>query len=143
MVSNVFPAGPAKFRQIDLYEGISKAKRLHTNIKHHRLALRYLHSILNIARASKEPAVLGHCANALVFLDQMVHNDGMQDVAEQFALFPESQIKRVPRSAQSVIPTPEKPYGELVDPDIVAVATRASEDFEKLAAKVAKTNKPK
>ena len=37
----------------------------------------------------------------------------------------------------------EKPYGELVDPDIVAVATRASEDLEKLAAKVAKTNKPK
>ena len=73
----------------------------------------------------------------------MVHNDGMQDVAQQVALFPERQIKHVPRSAQTVIPTPEKPYGELVDPDIVAVATRASEDLEKLAAKVAKTNKPK
>ena len=73
----------------------------------------------------------------------MVHNDGMQDIAQQVALFPESQIKHVPRSAQTVIPTPEKPYGELVDPDIVAVATRASEDLEKLAAKVAKTSKPK
>ena len=66
----------------------------------------------------------------------------MQEVAEQVALLPESQIKYEPLGNR-VFPTPEKPYGELVDPDIVAVATRASEDLEKLAAKVAKTNKPK
>ena len=116
--------------------------KLHTHIKHHRLALKYLHSILHIARCSKEPEVLGHCANALVFLDQMVHNEGMQEVAEQVALFPESQIKYEPLGNR-VFPTPEKPYGELVEPDVVAIATRASDDLEKLAARVAKANKPK
>ena len=115
---------------------------MHTHIKHHRLALKYFHSILHIARCSKEPEVLGHCANALVFLDQMVHNEGMQEVAEQVALFPESQIKYEPLGNR-VFPTPEKPYGELVEPDVVAIATRASDDLEKLAARVAKANKPK
>ena len=123
-------------------KGVMTYFKLHTHIKHHRLALKYLHSILHIARCSKEPEVLGHCANALVFLDQMVHNDGMQEVAEQVALFPESQIKYEPLGNR-VFPTPEKPYGELVEPDVVAIATRASDDLEKLAARVAKANKPK
>ena len=123
-------------------KGVMTYFKLHTHIKHHRLALKYLHSILHIARCSKEPDVLGHCANALVFLDQMVHNDGMQEVAEQVALFPESQIKYEPLGNR-VFPTPEKPYGELVEPDVVAIATRASDDLEKLAARVAKANKPK
>ena len=113
--------------------------KLHTNVKHHRLALKYLHSILNIAKSTKEPAVLGHCANALVFIDQMVHNDGLQEVAEQVALFPEQQIKFVPLGS-TVLPTPEKPYGELVDPDVLSTATRAMEDLEKLHAKVVKVN---
>ena len=123
-------------------KGVMTYFKLHTHIKHHRLALKYLHSILHIARCSKEPEVLGHCANALVFLDQMVHNEGMQEVAEQVALFPESQIKYEPLGNR-VFPTPEKPYGELVEPDVVAIATRASDDLEKLAARVAKANKPK
>ena len=123
-------------------KGVMTYFKLHTHIKHHRLALKYLHSILQIARCSKEPEVLGHCANALVFLDQMVHNEGMQEVAEQVALFPESQIKYEPLGNR-VFPTPEKPYGELVEPDVVAIATRASDDLEKLAARVAKANKPK
>ena len=123
-------------------KGVMTYFKLHTHIKHHRLALKYFHSILHIARCSKEPDVLGHCANALVFLDQMVHNDGMQEVAEQVALFPESQIKYEPLGNR-VFPTPEKPYGELVEPDVVAIATRASDDIEKLAARVAKANKPK
>ena len=123
-------------------KGVMTYFKLHTHIKHHRLALKYLHSILHIARCSKEPEVLGHCANALVFLDQMVHNDGMQEVAEQVALFPASQIKYEPLGNR-VFPTPEKPYGELVEPDVVAIATRASDDLEKLAARVAKVNKPK
>ena len=123
-------------------KGVMTYFKLHTHIKHHRLALKYLHSILQIARCSKEPEVLGHCADALVFLDQMVHNDGMQEVAEQVALFPESQIKYEPLGNR-VFPTPEKPYGELVEPDVVAIATRASDDLEKLAARVAKANKPK
>ena len=123
-------------------KGVMTYFKLHTHIKHHRLALKYLHSILHIARCSKEPEVLGHCANALVFLDQMVHNDGMQEVAEQVALFPESQIKYEPLGNR-VFPTPEKPYGELVEPDVVAIATRASDDLEKLSARVAKANKPK
>ena len=114
--------------------------KLHTNVKHHRLALKYLHSILNIAKISKDPAVLGHCANALIFIDQMVHNEGMQEVAEQVALFPEPQIRFVPQGS-TVLPTPEKPYGELVEPDIVSTATRAAEDLEKLQARVAKANK--
>ena len=122
--------------------GVLTYFKLHTNVKHHRLALKYLHSILNIAKISKDPAVLGHCANALIFIDQMVHNEGMQEVAEQVALFPEPQIRFVPQGS-TVLPTPEKPYGELVEPDIVAMATRVSDDIEKLAAKVAKTNKPK
>ena len=123
-------------------KGVMTYFKLHTHIKHHRLALKYLHSILHIARCSKEPEVLGHCANALVFLDQMVHNEGMQEVAEQVALFPESQIKYEPLGNR-VFPTPEKPYGELVEPDVVAIATRASDDLEKLSARVAKANKPK
>ena len=86
--------------------------------------------------------VLVHFPNGLVFLDQMVHNEGMQEVAEQVALFPESQIKYEPLGNR-VFPTPEKPYGELVEPDVVAIATRASDDLEKLAARVAKANKPK
>ena len=84
--------------------------------------------------------MLGHCANALIFIDQMVHNEGMQEVAEQVALFPEAQIKFVPQGS-TVLPTPEKPYGELVEPDIVSTATRAAEDLEKLQARVAKANK--
>ena len=86
--------------------------------------------------------MLGHCANALVFLDQMVHNEGQQEIAEQVALFPESQIKYEPLGNR-VLPTPEKPYGELVEPDVVAMATRASDDLEKLSARVAKANKLK
>ena len=120
--------------------GVLTYFKLHTNVKHHRLALKYLHSILNIAKNSKEPAVLGHCANALIFIDQMVHNEGMQEVAEQVALFPEAQIKFVPQGS-TVLPTPEKPYGELVELDIVSTATRAAVDLEKLQAKVAKANK--
>ena len=120
--------------------GVLTYFKLHTNVKHHRLALKYLHSILNIAKSTKEPAVLGHCANALVFIDQMVHNDGMQEVAEQVALFPEPQIKFVPQGS-AILPTPEKPYGELVEPDVLSTATRAAEDIEKLQAKVAKVNK--
>ena len=123
-------------------KGVMTYFKLHTHIKHHRLALKYFHSILHIARCSKEPEVLGHCANALVFLDQMVHNEGMQEVAEQVALFPESQIKYEPLGNR-VFPTPEKPYGELVEPDVVAIATRASDDLEKLSTRVAKANKPK
>ena len=123
-------------------KGVMTYFKLHTHIKHHRLALKYLHSILQIARCSKEPEVLGHCANALVFLDQMVHNEGMQEVAEQVALFPESQIKYEPLGNR-VFPTPEKPYGELVEPDVVAIATCASDDLEKLSARAAKANKPK
>ena len=123
-------------------KGVMTYFKLHTHIKHHRLALKYLHSILHIARCSKEPDVLGHCANALVFLDQMVHNEGMQEVAEQVALFPESQIKYEPLGNR-VFPTPEKPYGELVEPDVVAIATRASDDLEKLSARVAEAFKPK
>ena len=91
------------------------------------------------ARAAKEPAVLGHCANALVFIDQMVHNEGLQEMSEQVALFPEPQIKFVPLGS-TVLPVPEKPYGELVELDIVSTATRAAEDLEKLQAKVAKAN---
>ena len=123
-------------------KGVMTYFKLHTHIKHHRLALKYFHSILHIARCSKEPEVLGHCANALVFLDQMVHNEGQQEIAEQVALFPESQIKYEPLGNR-VLPTPEKPYGELVEPDVVAMATRASDDLEKLSARVAKANKPK
>ena len=132
----------SKITEVDGGGGVMTYFKLHTHIKHHRLALKYLHSILHIARCSKEPEVLGHCANALVFLDQMVHNEGMQEVAEQVALFPESQIKYEPLGNR-VFPTPEKPYGELVEPDVVAIATRASDDLEKLAARVAKANKPK
>ena len=120
--------------------GVLTYFKLHTNVKHHRLALKYLHSILNIAKSTKEPAVLGHCANALVFIDQMVHNDGMQEVAEQVALFPEPQIKFVPQGS-TVLPTPEKPYGELVEPEVLSTATRAYDDLEKLQAKVLKANK--
>ena len=119
--------------------GVLTYFKLHTNVKHHRLALKYLHSILSIAKNSKEPAVLGHCANALIFIDQMVHNEGMQEVAEQVALFPEAQIKFVPQGS-TVLPTPEKPYGELVELDIVSTTTRVAEDLEKLQAKVAKAN---
>ena len=120
--------------------GVLTYFKLHTHVKHHRLALKYLHSILNIAKCTKEPAVLGHCANALVFIDQMVHNEGMQEVAETVALFPEPQIKFVPQGS-AILPTPEKPYGELVEPDVLSTATRAAEDIEKLQAKVAKVNK--
>ena len=67
---------------------------------------------------------------------------GRRRHAEQVALFPESQIKYEPLGNR-VFPTPEKPYGELVEPDVVAIATRASDDLEKLAARVAKANKPK
>ena len=73
---------------------------------------------------------------------RQVHNEGQQEIAEQVALFPESQIKYEPLGNR-VLPTPEKPYGELVEPDVVAIATRASDDIEKLAARVAKANKPK
>ena len=120
--------------------GVLTYFKLHTNVKQHRLALKYLHSILNIAKRTKEPAVLGHCANALVFIDQMVHNDGMQEVAEQVALFPEPQIKFVPQGS-TVLPTPEKPYGELVEPEVLSTATRACDDLEKLQAKVLKASK--
>ena len=133
----------AKCKEITDLEGCGGVLtyfKLHTHVKHHRLALKYLHSILNIAKSTKEPAVLGHCANALVFIDQMVHNEGMQEVAETVALFPEPQIKFVPQGS-AILPTPEKPYGELVEPDVLSTATRASEDIEKLQAKVAKVNK--
>ena len=139
---NSIVAKCSKITEVDGGGGVMTYFKLHTHIKHHRLALKYLHSILQIARCSKEPEVLGHCANALVFLDQMVHNEGMQEVAEQVALFPESQIKYEPLGNR-VFPTPEKPYGELVEPDVVAIATRASDDLEKLSARVAKANKPK
>ena len=137
---NSIVAKCSKITEVDGGGGVMTYFKLHTNIKHHRLALKYLHSILQIARCSKEPEVLGHCANALVFIDQMVHNEGMQDMAEQVALFPEPQIKYVPQGF-TVRPTPEKPCGELVEPDILPTATRASEDLEKLQAKVAKANK--
>ena len=84
--------------------------------------------------------MLGHCANALVFIDQMVHNEGMQEVAETVALFPEPHITFVPQGS-AILPSPEKPYGELVEPDVLSTATRAAEDIEKLQAKVAKVNK--
>ena len=67
-------------------------------------------------------------------------NDGMQEMAETVALFPEPQIKFVPQGS-AILPTPEKPYGELVEPDVLSTATRAAEDIEKLQAKVAKVNK--
>ena len=84
--------------------------------------------------------MLGHCANALVFIDQMVHNEGMQEVAETVALFPEPQIKFVPQGS-AILPTPEKPYGELVEPEVLSTATRAYDDLEKLHSKVSKANK--
>ena len=84
--------------------------------------------------------MLGHCANALVFIDQMVHNEGMQEVAETVALFPEPQIKFVPQGS-AILPTPEKPYGELVEPEVLSTATRAYDDLEKLQAKVLKASK--
>ena len=117
--------------------GVLMYFKLHTDVKHHRLALKYLHSILNIAKSTKEPAVLEHRANALIFIDQMVHNDGLQEVV---ALALEQQIKFVPLGS-TVLPTPEKPYHELVDPDVLSTATRAMEDLEKLHAKVVKVNK--
>ena len=40
-----------------------------------------------------------------------------------------------------LLPTPEKPHGELVEPEIVSTATRAAEDLEKLQARFAKANK--
>ena len=58
------------------------------------------------------------------------------------ALFPESQIKYAPLGNRGFL-TAQKPYGELVDSDFVAMATRASDDLEKPAARVAKANKPK
>ena len=84
--------------------------------------------------------MLGHCANALIFIDQTVHNEGIEGGGEHVALFPEPQIRFVPQGS-TVLPTPVKPYGELVEPDIVSTATRAAEDLEKLQARVAKANK--
>ena len=87
----------AEITEVDCGGGVMTYSKLHTNIKHHRLALKYQHSILHIARCcTKESKVLGHCVNALIFLDQMMHNDGMQEVAEQLALFPERQINFEP-----------------------------------------------
>ena len=132
----------AEITEVDCGGGVMTYSELRTNIKHHRLALKYQHSILHIARCTTKSKVLGHCANALIFLDQIVHNDGMQEVAEQVALFPESQVNYEPLG-NCASPTPEKPYGELVEPGVVAMATCASDDLQKLATKVAKANKPK
>ena len=64
----------------------------------------------------------------------------MIEVAEHVALFPETQIKFDPLGS-TVLPVPERPYDELVDPSILSTAARASDDLEKLQAKVMKANK--
>ena len=59
----------SEITEVDGGGGVMTYFKLHTNIKYHRLALKYLHSIVHISRSTNEPKVLGHCANALVFLD--------------------------------------------------------------------------
>ena len=93
----------AKCKEITDLEGCGGVLtyfKLHTHVKHHRLALKYLHSILNIAKSTKEPAVLGHCANALVFIDQMVHNEACRKWRRRSRFSPSrrsSSFRRGPR----------------------------------------------
>ena len=115
----------------------------HTHVHHHRLALRYLHSIVAISKsAGDREQTLGHCANALIFIDQMVHNEGAQEVAEQVALFPKPIIAYQAQGS-TVYPTAELPYAPLVEPSVVSMAASALEEIEKLSAKVAKATKKK
>ena len=71
--------------------------------------------------------------------DQEPRLHSLAVTAEQVALFPRPKIQYT--ASRETPPTPELPYGALVDPTVISAAARATEDVERLAQRVAKANK--